>query len=417
MSNTFSINTGVATEIADHYKTGVQRELRTTQDSLCRELLERWLEVDGSKLQSIIETCFFASLETEEGRTHDFALAITPPTAAMSDSVMRRLPPDVFAQTYGFTNHISIEKLPKIAPAIAIGGQRIGVWFEDDDAKIWGFLGPDTRVSGALQIRTFKPGQLGVFVPLSATKRMYLISATRAEPISGSLSLAGLLFNEEDLNKRRSSDHLTQLRYCGRIQRWTRLLMDIANRMRKHGHGGTLLVIPREDTANILQASMKPVEMAPENSFDYLSQKLVKEEDEGLYAYERNVPNYSLPWSFDNEAQLLAQATAVDGATIITKDFSLIAFGAKIEKASQTVPENVLTSEPFEDSRRPTPKPLSDLGGTRHQSAAQFVSDQHNTFAIVASQDGRLSVMSWDATNQMVSVFRHAEYLFVDHLF
>src|SRR5260370_29364824 len=233
MKNTFSINTCVATEIADHYKTGVQRELNNTQDTLCRELLERSLELDGGKLQSVLEACFFASLETEEGRAHDFAIAITPPIAAMSDSVVGRLPPDAFAQTYSFANHISIDKLPKIAPAIAIGGQRIGVWFEGDNAKIWGFLGTGTRVSGALQIRTFQPGQLGVFVPLCPTKRMYLISATRAEPISGSLSLAELLFNEEDLNKRRSSDQLTKLRYCGRIPRWTLLLMDIANRMRQ----------------------------------------------------------------------------------------------------------------------------------------------------------------------------------------
>jgi hypothetical protein len=186
--------------------------------------------------------------------------------------------------------------------------------------------------------------------------------------------------------------------------------------MRKHGHGGTLLVIPTEGTDGILQSSIKPLEMAPESSFDYIRQKLVKEEDEELYAYERNVPNYSLPWSFDNEAQLLAQATAVDGATIITKDFSLIAFGAKIEKASQDVPEQVLVSEPFEDSRRPTPKPLSDLGGTRHQSAAQFVFDQRNAFAIVASQDGRISVVTWDAKAEMVSVLRHAEYLFAEFL-
>jgi len=92
----------------------------------------------------------------------------------------------------------------------------------------------------------------------------------------------------------------------------------------------------------------------------------------------------------------------------------LIAFGAKIEKASQNVPELVLLREPFDDSRRPTPKPLSELDGTRHQSAAQFVFDQRRAFAIVASQDGRVSVMNWDAKAEKVSVFRHAEYLFAE---
>jgi len=124
MRNTFSLNTDIATEIVDHYKTGVQRELRNTHDTLGRELLERSLELNGNKLQSVLEACFFASLEVEEGRSHDFAVAITPPTAAMSDSVLSQLPAHVFAQTYSFANHIPIEKLPKVAPAIAIGGQR-----------------------------------------------------------------------------------------------------------------------------------------------------------------------------------------------------------------------------------------------------------------------------------------------------
>jgi hypothetical protein len=59
MKNTFSINTGIATEIADHYKTGVQRELTNNRDALCRELLEGSLELDGSKLQSVVEAMLF----------------------------------------------------------------------------------------------------------------------------------------------------------------------------------------------------------------------------------------------------------------------------------------------------------------------------------------------------------------------
>jgi len=46
MMKTFSINTDIATQIADHYKIGVQREIKNTQDTLCRELLERSLELN-----------------------------------------------------------------------------------------------------------------------------------------------------------------------------------------------------------------------------------------------------------------------------------------------------------------------------------------------------------------------------------
>lgn len=414
MESTFSISPGIAKEIVDHYRTILERELRRAQDSLVQEVLEHSLQVDSERLGSVLEACFFASLEPEEGRTHDFTIAIAPPPKAMSNSVIERVSPNVFAQTYAFENPLPIHKLSDIAPALATTRQRIGVWFDGKDAKIWGFSGTDTRTSAALQITTFQPGQLGVSVPLCSIKRLFLVSANRAEAISGALSLAGLLFDEDDLDKRRSRDHLTQLRYSGRITRRTRLLMDIANRMRGHAHGGTLLVIPAEETTEILKKSIRlPLTMAPETSFGFIRQKLEKEEDESAYAYERQLPYFSIPWSFDSEAQLVAQTTAVDGASIITRDFDLIAFGTKIE-ASKEPPDQVLLSEPFHDSRRPKPRLLSDIGGTRHQSAVQFVLDQRKAFAIVASQDGRLSVITWDEKAQMVSVLSHAEYLFVD---
>ena len=34
-------------------------------------------------------------------------------------------------------------------------------------------------------------------------------------------------------------------------------------------------------------------------------------------------------------------------------------------------------------------------GGTRHLSAAQFVYDQRDTLALVASQDGRFTIFAW----------------------
>ncbi len=75
--------------------------------------------------------------------------------------------------------------------------------------------------------------------------------------------------------------------------------------------------------------------------------------------------------------------------------------------------EYIWIKEPFEKFEECQQK-ISDLGGTRHQSAAQFVFDQRerNTFAIVASQDGRISIIFWDDKRKMVTQFRHAEYLF-----
>ena len=55
---------------------------------------------------------------------------------------------------------------------------------------------------------------------------------------------------------------------------------------------------------------------------------------------------------------------------------------------------NVLVTEPVEDSY-PAAAPIWALGGTRHQSAAQFVQDQSGAVALVSSQEGRFTVFAW----------------------
>jgi hypothetical protein len=48
----------------------------------------------------------------------------------------------------------------------------------------------------------------------------------------------------------------------------------------------------------------------------------------------------------------------------------------------------------------------AQLGGTRHSSAAQFVQDQHDAIALVASQDGRFTTFAWSNARQMVHAQR-----------
>jgi hypothetical protein len=96
----------------------------------------------------------------------------------------------------------------------------------------------------------------------------------------------------------------------------------------------------------------------------------------------------------------------VDGATIINDRYDLLAFGAKItrRRGSPQV-ESVNVTEPVEGSE-PTRATPSLLGGTRHLSAAQFVHDQHDTMALVASQDGRFTIFKWSHREQHVHAHR-----------
>jgi hypothetical protein len=57
-------------------------------------------------------------------------------------------------------------------------------------------------------------------------------------------------------------------------------------------------------------------------------------------------------------------------------------------------------TEPIEGGSPVIAEP-AQFGGTRHLSAAQFVHDQRDAIALVASQDGRFTVFTWspiDAT-------------------
>ncbi len=46
------------------------------------------------------------------------------------------------------------------------------------------------------------------------------------------------------------------------------------------------------------------------------------------------------------------------------------------------------------------------LGGTRHLSAAQFVNDQRDATALVASQDGRFTIFKWSDCDKVVHAHR-----------
>ena len=62
-------------------------------------------------------------------------------------------------------------------------------------------------------------------------------------------------------------------------------------------------------------------------------------------------------------------------------------------------------TEPIEGGEATLVHP-EKLGGTRHLSAAQFVQDQQDCAALVASQDGRFTVFEWSPCENMVHAHR-----------
>ena len=102
----------------------------------------------------------------------------------------------------------------------------------------------------------------------------------------------------------------------------------------------------------------------------------------------------------------VAGLTAVDGAALLTDQYELLAFGAKIARSDDgSRVERLVVTEPVVGGAAAVVHP-SQLGGTRHLSAAQFAQDQPDSVALVASQDGRFTVFSWSPCEGMVHAHR-----------
>jgi hypothetical protein len=175
------------------------------------------------------------------------------------------------------------------------------------------------------------------------------------------------------------------------------VLLQLAVSIRMHGRGGILLVVPTGSdswTGSILQ----PISYAVAPPFSALAD-LMRKDASG---------KASRKWeeALGRIVDGVAGLTAVDGATIITADYEVLAFGAKIvRRTGSSQVAQVIVTEPIEGGTPWIAEP-SQIGGTRHLSAAQFVHDQRESVALVASQDGRFTVFAWSPADDMVRAHR-----------
>jgi hypothetical protein len=167
--------------------------------------------------------------------------------------------------------------------------------------------------------------------------------------------------------------------------------------MRAHKHGGILLVVPSKTDA-WRESILKPIKYAVYPSFSGLTDLM----NEDHSKWSSGVWLGELSRVIDSIAGL----TAIDGATVISDQYEVLAFGAKIGRidGSPRV-ERVLLTEPIIGGEGKIVNPASS-GGTRHISAAQFVHDQRDSIALVASQDGHFTIFTWSPCENLVHAHR-----------
>ncbi|MFL5383945.1 MAG: putative sensor domain DACNV-containing protein, partial [Longimicrobiaceae bacterium] len=174
------------------------------------------------------------------------------------------------------------------------------------------------------------------------------------------------------------------------------VLIQLAVSMRAHGRGGSLLVVPADsDEWRASAAQPIPYLVQP---YAGLAELLGAADEEQARPAWRE--------ALHRAVEAVAGLTAVDGATVLNTRDELLAFGVKLarRRGSERV-ERVAVTAPVVGNAPEVVDP-SQLGGTRHLSAAQFVHDQRDALALVASQDGRFTVFAWSPCEGMVHAHR-----------
>jgi hypothetical protein len=330
-------------------------------------------------IEAIIDATFWASIRKEEGHSPKISLAFLPPSQAGN--------PLLFKQRMA----LSPATIVKIAPGIERAGIHLGIWEDDDGLFIWGTTTSipnfcfvlDVSEPALLVIKHRRIYGFGKFTNIAVLKgdQIKIVDVDTARLPDCPPLLLSLL-------------DLTAPSYWNDT---VNVLIQLAVSMRAHQRGGTLLVVPN-GKASWLQSIIKPIQYAIQPAFGGLSNLLRQDRKEASQIFWQT--------ALRREVEHLAGLTAVDGATIISEDYELLAFGAKIGRAKgKDLVEELSFVEPIAGGGAVLLHPAK-VGGTRHLSAAQFIHDQNEAIALVASQDGHFTIYSWAPSQNRVQAHR-----------
>src|SRR5689334_15368878 len=336
---------------------------------------------DAAEIAVIVDATFWASFRPEEGRFPKISLAYLSPEHARQPLIFERSLP------------LTAGVLTKLAPAVERPEIHLGVWKFDNELRVWGAT--RTIPSFCFVIEDIEPGLLvvkhrrldgfGKYANVAVLKGEHVKIVDEqgtSLPDCPSLLRALLAFTSAATN---------------RPNQPVNVLVQLAASMRAHGHGGILLVVPSgSDTWR--RSIAQPILYSVTPSFAALCELLRQEVPEE----DRRQWESALRRAVDTVGGL----TAVDGATVINDQYEVLAFGAKIRRPEGTAPvDKWVVTEPILGNLPMVVQP-TEHGGTRHLSAAQFVYDQHDALALVASQDGRFTVFAWSPGEEMVHAHR-----------
>jgi hypothetical protein len=330
-------------------------------------------------IERMINATFWASLRREEGYVPKISMAFLPPEQTEHPMLLERPLP------------LAANALTKVAAIVEHAGIHLGVWNVNGELCIWGTAHNIPTFCFVLEV--VEPGLIVVKHHRGEQSGKYVnVAVIEGDQIK--------IVDESASSLPDCPDLVTSLLGFDSPASWVdsvNVLVQLAVSMRSHGRGGSLLIVPSNSDA-WRESIVHPIPYAVSPPFREMA-VLMRETGEGRQA---DVWKDALR----ETVEAIAGLTAIDGAAILTEQYELLAFGAKIQRRRGAAPvESVVVTEPIEGGV-PTAWGAAQLGGTRHLSAAQFVHDQRNAIALVASQDRRFTVFAWSPCEESVHAHR-----------
>lgn len=365
---TYKAVTLVSATIAQHFAKYIA-EARKAGD------VELASEPSQEVIEAILDAGFWTSLRKEEGHSPRISFAYVSPEESVH--------PMVFKKRLSLNPKVLI----KLAPGIEGQGIHLGVWKDESGLYAWGTT---SNLPGfCFVLETVEPGLL-------------VVKHRRFKGYGKFVNVAMLNGDEVKIVDEQSGTMpdcpalLSSLLGLKSNSPWNdsvNVLIQLAISMRSHKRGGTLLVIPTSNT-DWQDSIVHPISYSVSQPSFALSDLMREEES----VKEQNAWQVEL----NREVENVAGLTAIDGATLINDQYNVLAFGAKLHRSEKSIfIEKVMFTEPIVGGEPQIIHPTK-LGGTRHLSAAQFVFDQRDAIALVASQDGRFTIFGWSPCDEMV---------------
>lgn len=365
MRDGYSVARTAAPAVAEHLA-----RHRANTDTGARHPLH--LLPDARVIESLIDAAFWASLRREEGYVPKISLAYLPPTE------------EIHPLRFEAPLQLDSARLAKLAPAVERPGIHLGVW-ED---RVWGTT--RTIPPFCFVVEVVAPGLLVLkHRPRHESRKFVNIAVLEADQIKIVDESASAIADCPAL--------LTSLLGFDSPQtEHVNVLVQLAISMRRHGRGGALLVVPG-NSGTWAESIVRPIAYAVRPAYSDLADLMRTRPAE---------PDLEWMDALGRAVDAVAGLTAVDGATVVTDQYELLAFGAKIRRKAGGDPvDQLIVTEPIEGSVAERAHP-GQIGGTRHLSAAQFVKDQHDALALVASQDGHFTIFAWSPCEDAVHAHR-----------